>query len=52
VAADEVFDVTPYADALTRYLLRHPLSAILPRKSRSTTSAGGRVSPAGGAASG
>jgi sulfite reductase (NADPH) hemoprotein beta-component len=32
VAADEVFDVTPYADALTRYLLRHPLSSILPRK--------------------
>ena len=24
--ADEVFDVTPYAEALTRYLLRHPLS--------------------------
>jgi sulfite reductase (NADPH) hemoprotein beta-component len=32
VAADEVFDVTPYAEALTRYLLRHPLSAKLPRK--------------------
>jgi sulfite reductase beta subunit-like hemoprotein len=32
VSADEVFDVTPYAEALTRYLLRHPLSAILPRK--------------------
>jgi sulfite reductase (NADPH) hemoprotein beta-component len=32
VAADEVFDVTPYAEALTRYLLRHPLSASLPRK--------------------
>jgi sulfite reductase (ferredoxin) len=32
VAADEPFDVTPYADALTRYLLRHPLSAALPRK--------------------
>ena len=27
VAADEVFDVTPYAEALTRYLLRHPLSS-------------------------
>ena len=27
VAADEPFDVTPYAEALTRYLLRHPLSA-------------------------
>src|ERR1700681_2646994 len=32
VAADEPFDVTPYAEALTRYLLRHPLSATLPRK--------------------
>ena len=32
VAADEVFDVTPYAEALTRYLLRHPLSSKLPRK--------------------
>jgi sulfite reductase beta subunit-like hemoprotein len=32
VAKDEAFDVTPYAEALTRYLLRHPLSAALPRK--------------------
>jgi sulfite reductase beta subunit-like hemoprotein len=32
VAADEVFDVTPYSEALTRYFLRHPLSAALPRK--------------------
>ena len=32
VSADEPFDVTPYAEALTRYLLRHPLSARLPRK--------------------
>ena len=32
VAADEAFDVTPYAEALTRYLLRHPLSSTLPRK--------------------
>ena len=31
VAADERFDVTPYAEALTRYLLRHPLSSTLPR---------------------
>src|SRR4051812_19712836 len=31
-AANEVFDVTPYAEALTRYLLRHPLSSSLPRK--------------------
>jgi sulfite reductase beta subunit-like hemoprotein len=32
VTRDELFDVTPYAEALTRYLLRHPLSASLPRK--------------------
>jgi sulfite reductase (NADPH) hemoprotein beta-component len=32
VAHDEIFDVTPYAEALTRYLLRHPLSSTLPRK--------------------
>jgi sulfite reductase beta subunit-like hemoprotein len=32
VSADEVFDVTPYAEALTRFLLRHPLAAVLPRK--------------------
>ncbi len=32
VAADEVFDPTPYSRALTRYLLRHPLSSSLPRK--------------------
>jgi sulfite reductase (NADPH) hemoprotein beta-component len=32
VSADEVFDVTPYADAFTRYFLRHPLSGALPRK--------------------
>jgi sulfite reductase (NADPH) hemoprotein beta-component len=32
VAADEPFDITPYAEALTRHLLRHPLSSALPRK--------------------
>jgi sulfite reductase (NADPH) hemoprotein beta-component len=32
VAADERFDVTPYAEAMTRFLLRHPLSSTLPRK--------------------
>jgi sulfite reductase (NADPH) hemoprotein beta-component len=32
VAADEMFDVTPYAEAFTRHFLRHPLSAVLPRK--------------------
>jgi sulfite reductase beta subunit-like hemoprotein len=32
VSGTEVFDVTPYADALTRFLLRHPYSSTLPRK--------------------
>lgn len=32
VSASEVFDVTPYGEGLTRFLLRHPLAAILPRK--------------------
>jgi sulfite reductase beta subunit-like hemoprotein len=32
VSPTEVFDVTPYAEAMTRYLLRHPLSSSLPRK--------------------
>src|SRR5260221_13390748 len=32
VAHDERFDVTPYAEAMTRHLLRHPLSSTLPRK--------------------
>src|SRR5688500_17493081 len=32
VSADEVFDVTPYAEIMTRYFLRHPLAGILPRK--------------------
>jgi sulfite reductase beta subunit-like hemoprotein len=32
VAADEAFDVTPFAEAVTRHLLRHPLSSTLPRK--------------------
>jgi len=32
VSADEIFDATPYAEALTRHLLRHPLSSSLPRK--------------------
>ena len=32
VSATELFDITPYAEALTRYLLRHPLSSSLPRK--------------------
>jgi sulfite reductase (ferredoxin) len=32
VSATEAFDVTPYGEALTRHLLRGPLSATLPRK--------------------
>jgi sulfite reductase (NADPH) hemoprotein beta-component len=32
VSADELFDITPYAEELTRYLLRHKLSSTLPRK--------------------
>src|SRR5215213_6578275 len=29
---DEIFDPTPYAEAMTRYFLRHPLTGVLPRK--------------------
>jgi sulfite reductase (NADPH) hemoprotein beta-component len=32
VSRDELFDVTPYAEGLTNYLLRHRLSSVLPRK--------------------
>ena len=32
IAHDEVFDVTPYAEAMTRYFLGHPLAGVLPRK--------------------
>ncbi len=32
VCATEVFDVTPYAAALSRYLLRNPICQALPRK--------------------
>ena len=32
IADDEVFDVTPYAEIMTRYFLGHPLSGVLPRK--------------------
>jgi sulfite reductase beta subunit-like hemoprotein len=31
-SANEIFDVTPYGEAMTRYFLRHPLAAALPRK--------------------
>ena len=32
ISETEVFDVTPYSEAMTRYFLRHPLSSSLPRK--------------------
>ena len=32
VSSEELFDVTPYSDAMTRYFLRHKLSSSLPRK--------------------
>ncbi len=32
VAHDEIFDPTPYAEAMTRHFLRHQLSSSLPRK--------------------
>jgi sulfite reductase (NADPH) hemoprotein beta-component len=32
VCGDSAFDVSPYAEGLTRYFLRHPLAATLPRK--------------------
>ena len=32
VSDEELFDVTPYAEVLTRHFLRHPLSGALPRK--------------------
>jgi sulfite reductase (NADPH) hemoprotein beta-component len=32
IAHDEIFDVTPYAEAMTRYFLGHPLAGVLPRK--------------------
>lgn len=31
-SVNEIFDITPYAERMTRYWLRHPLSGILPRK--------------------
>jgi sulfite reductase beta subunit-like hemoprotein len=32
VCTDAAFDVTPYAEAIVRHFLRHPLSSSLPRK--------------------
>ena len=43
VAADEVFDVTPYAEALTRHLLRHPLARRCRASSRSPSRAAART---------
>jgi sulfite reductase beta subunit-like hemoprotein len=42
VAADEAFDATPYAEALTRFLLRHPLASGLPRKFKMAFTGGGK----------
>lgn len=42
VAADEAFDVVPYAEAMTRWFLRHPLASTLPRKFKIAFSGGGR----------
>jgi len=41
VARDEAFDPVPYAEAFTRHFLRHPLSAVLPRKFKVAFSGGG-----------
>ena len=32
VAADEIFDCTPYAGAYVRYFVRHPTTQLMPRK--------------------
>jgi sulfite reductase (NADPH) hemoprotein beta-component len=41
VADDELFDPMPYAEAFTRYFLRHPLSGALPRKFKAAFTGGG-----------
>jgi len=41
VSHDEIFDPTAYADALTHFLLRHPLSSSLPRKFKIAFTGGG-----------
>ncbi len=41
VALDEVFDPTPYANELTRYFLRRPISSRLPRKFKIAFTGGG-----------
>src|SRR5262249_34539082 len=39
VAADEVFDPTPYAGAYVRYFVRHPVTQVMPRKWKTAFSA-------------
>src|SRR3954454_8100277 len=39
VAADEPFDVTPYAAAYARYFVRHPTTQLMPRKVKTAFSA-------------
>jgi sulfite reductase (NADPH) hemoprotein beta-component len=41
IADDEVFDPVPYAEAFTRYFLRHPLASTLPRKFKVAFAGGG-----------
>ncbi|MBM4357961.1 MAG: nitrite/sulfite reductase, partial [Deltaproteobacteria bacterium] len=41
VAADEVFDPVPYAEALSRHFLRHPIASKLPRKFKIAFNGGG-----------
>ncbi|MGA8217927.1 MAG: nitrite/sulfite reductase [Solirubrobacterales bacterium] len=39
VAADEPFDITPYAAAYARYFVRHPTTQLMPRKVKTAFSA-------------
>ena len=39
IAADEIFDPTPYAAAYVRYFVRHPTTQIMPRKWKTAFSA-------------
>ena len=47
VSAEERFDVTPYAEALTRFLLRHPLSSTRSPRSANGTRAASATSRRG-----
>jgi sulfite reductase beta subunit-like hemoprotein len=42
VAADELFDLTPYAGAYVRYFVRHPTTQGMPRKVKTSFDAGPR----------